>query len=114
MSDPIRLAAVLPAFTLELRALVLVSSRPDLAPQVEDLRIVARCSCGEVSCSHFYTSTPPRGPYGPDHENVVLGPEQGMIVLDVVRNVIVAVEVLDRPDVRLLLDRELPISDRKP
>jgi hypothetical protein len=47
---------------------------------------------------------------GPGHSNLVLDTTSGMVVLDVVDNAIVAVEVLDRPDVKELLDRYLPTN----
>jgi hypothetical protein len=50
----------------------------------------------------------PDGAYGPGHRNVVLAPDEGMIILDVVAEEIACVEVLDRNDIRQKLDKVLP------
>lgn len=93
------LREALPAFAEELRVL-LEHEAPDLAPQVDALRVVDRCRCGEPFCGMFYTAPPPAGSYGPRHRNVTLSPQEGMVVLDVVNDQIVAVEALYRDEVR--------------
>ncbi len=45
---------------------------------------------------------------GPSHRNVVLAPAEGMLILDVVSDVIAQVEVLDRDDIREKLLLLLP------
>jgi hypothetical protein len=97
LAPPLRDA--LPAFAEELSGL-LERTAPALAGQVDTLRLVDRCRCGESFCSMFYTAPPPEGSYGEGHANVVLEPRKGMVILDVVAGRIVAVEVLYRPDVR--------------
>ena len=97
-----------PAFHAELTALVEASARPELAAQVADLPVVDRCRCGEKACAHFYTAPKPSGGYGAGHSNVLLPAARGLIVLDVVHDRIVAVELLDRPDVKAILDSMLP------
>jgi hypothetical protein len=97
----------LPAFAAELRAL-LAQTAPHLAPQVDALRLVDRCRCGDAFCGMFYTAEPPDGSYGPGLENVVLEPARGMIVLDVVDGRIAAVEVLFRDEVRTEVERLVP------
>ncbi|HYE97231.1 MAG TPA: hypothetical protein VD962_13595 [Rubricoccaceae bacterium] len=97
------LREALPAFADELRGL-LDAQAPGLAPQVEALRVVARCACTDDFCGMFYTAPPPEGSYGSGLENVVLEPKRGMIILDVVDGQIAAVEVLFRDDVRAALD----------
>jgi hypothetical protein len=49
-------------------------------------------------CQSFYTQPPPAGAYGPGHRCVALSPHRpGMLVLDVVDDLIMFVEVIDRP-----------------
>jgi hypothetical protein len=69
-----------------------------LVDQVNSPRVLQGCGCGDDFCQSFYTQPPPNGAYGPEHRNVGLNPsEPGMLVLDVVNNVIMFVEVIDRP-----------------
>lgn len=104
---------LLPAFCLELQDLLRSGGRSDLAEQVPHLPIVARCTCGEPTCAHFYTAVPPVGPYGSGHTNIVIPVKAGMVVFDVVHDRVVAVEVLDRPDVKVLLDAFLPVTNAR-
>ena len=86
-----------------------VVQRDDLAVQVPHLTIVARCTCGDPGCAHFYTEPPPVGAYGPDHSNLSLPAASGILILDLVADRVVAIEVLDRPDVKEPLDEYLPL-----
>jgi hypothetical protein len=95
-----RLIDSVPDFAQELVSLLSKAGAPDLAEQVAQLEMVARCSCDDEFCASFYTAPKPRGGYGPKHRNVALEPTDGMIILDLVDEVIVNVEVIDRPDVR--------------
>ena len=104
------LPALMPAFARELEMLMLGLDRSDLAAQVPSLRLVARCKCGDRDCAHLYTELPPEGAYGTGHSNLVLPATSGMIVLDLIDSRIVAVEVLDRPDVKSSLDQYLPLA----
>jgi hypothetical protein len=72
------------------------------------LRIFERCDCGDDFCSTFYTQPKPEGAYGLGHRNVVLAPDDGMVILDVVVDEIACVEILDRDDVREKLLGVLP------
>jgi hypothetical protein len=95
-----RLLEVLPGFSAELVEALLGQGDPDLAAQVPGLRVVALCGCGDHVCGSFYVVPPPDGPWGPGHRDVVVvGIAKGMVVLDVVGEMITFVEVLDRPDV---------------
>jgi hypothetical protein len=102
--DPPWLHTVLPRFAQELRGLL--ESMPDLAAQVPGLRIVGRCPCGDHDCATFYTVPRPAGPWELGLETIALapGPAQGIINIDLVDGRIVAVEVLDRDDVREALN----------
>ncbi|WP_436786419.1 hypothetical protein [Yinghuangia sp. YIM S10712] len=46
------------------------------------------------------TAARPEGAYGSGHRNICLLPAKGVIILDVVDDVVMFVEVLDRPEVK--------------
>lgn len=96
---PRSLIETLPEFACELQRLLIEKDEPELASQVPSLRIFERCSYGDDFCATFYTQPKPKGAYGPGHRNVVLAPDDGTIILDVVEDQICCVEVLDREDV---------------
>lgn len=82
---------------------------PDSTAQVPTLSIFERCRCGDdVCCSTFYTRPKPEGSFGPGHRNVVLAPDEAMVILDVAGEEIACVEVLDRHEIREELLRLLP------
>jgi hypothetical protein len=93
-------------FAEELRLLLLAEGAGDLAVRVADLRIIARCRCGDEFCSTFYTASA-KVPHGPGHRTIPLSPETGMINVDVVTGKIVCVEVLYRDDFRSKLHAAL-------
>jgi hypothetical protein len=95
---------LLPAFAVELESLTLSVGRGDLVTQIRSLPVLERCTCGERNCAHFYTEPRPLGPYGAGHTNLMLPTDRGLIVYDLVDDRIVAVEVLDRPEVTAVLD----------
>jgi hypothetical protein len=88
---------VYPNLTAELIALLEEEGESDLATCALDLRIHARCGCGDSFCQSFYTAPRPNGPYGPGHRCVQLLTARGMTVLDVVGDQIVHVELVDHP-----------------
>ncbi|MFJ9696015.1 hypothetical protein [Kitasatospora sp. NPDC101183] len=89
---------VFPDLAAELTGLLLAEGEPALALTVADLRLVARCDCGDDFCQSFKTAPTRDGePYGPGHRCLPLLPSRGMLVLDLVDGAIVHVEVLDRP-----------------
>jgi hypothetical protein len=92
------------AFASELEGLTLSAGRGELAAQIRELPVLDRCRCGQSNCAHFYTAPKPTGAYGPGHTNLMLPASRGLIVLDLVDGIIVAVEILDRPDVKGSLD----------
>ncbi|MBN8733644.1 MAG: hypothetical protein J0L64_24130 [Acidobacteria bacterium] len=98
----------MPELAAELRALLLASDDSHLAGQVEHLRVIDRCRCGDSFCATLYTAPIPEGSYGPTHRNVVLDPAAGMIVLDVVEERIVCVEILYRDELRSQILHLLP------
>jgi hypothetical protein len=79
-----------PIFATELAAALAMRAEDQLKEQVERLRIVEVCSCGDDFCQSFYTAPKPRGPYGDGHRNVGLdAPWPGYLILDVVNDDIV-------------------------
>jgi len=102
------LADVLPSFATELQQLLTEKGESELAAQVPGLMIFDRCRCGDDFCSTFYTQPKPDGAYGPGHRNVVLAPDNGTLILDVVAEEIACIELLDRNDVRKKLLAVLP------
>ena len=112
MSDHDRKSTVLsdafPLLSQELQQLLRDAGETDLASQVPGLRIVDRCRCGDDFCASFYTLPKPNGAYGPGQRNVALTPAKGMLILDVVDDVIAQVEVLYRNDIRPKLLAVLP------
>jgi len=107
-SKPPFLSEVLPPFARELEELLMEEGEPELAAQVPELRILKRCPCGDSFCSTFYVRPEPRGSYSPNHRNVELSPEKGMIILDIVDGWIASVEVLYRDDVRKAIQAVVP------
>ena len=105
-------ADLFPVFLAELKALLVREGRSDLSDQLARLPVVDRCHCGQENCAHFYTAPKPNGSYGAGHENLMLPTERGLVVLDLVSGSIVAVEVLDRPDVKMPLDLYLPPAEK--
>jgi hypothetical protein len=102
------LVEMFPALSTELQDLLVRQGEPHLAAQVPKLRVRERCRCGDDFCGTFYVLPKPTGAYGPDHRNVSLEPESGMLILDVVNDTIAAVEVLYRDEIRQRLQTEFP------
>jgi hypothetical protein len=95
--QPPLLRTTWPIFTEELAAALDKGGEAQLAEQVQRLRIVEACSCGDDFCQSFRTAPKPAGPYGAGHRNVCLdAPWPGYLILDVVHDDIVYVEVLNR------------------
>lgn len=110
---PVPITALLPAFASELEVLASAANRPDLAARIRGLVVEARCTCGNHGCAHFYTAPKPERSYGPERSNLTLRPKAGMIVLDLLQDRIVGVEVLDRPDVKQVLDENFGRARRR-
>src|SRR5690348_5248450 len=86
-----------PIFAAELTAALDVHGEAELTEQVECLRIVEECSCGDDFCQSFHTAPKRPGPYGAGHRNVCLDAQwPGYLILDVVHGRIMYVEVLYR------------------
>ena len=103
-----RLVDVLPSFAAEIEALLMKANELELRAQVPEQKIWDRCGCEDSFCASFYTQPKPHGAYGPGHRNVVLEPEDGMLILDVVYGRIMQVEALYRDDIRKVLRSFFP------
>jgi hypothetical protein len=102
------LADTLPSFAKELELLLTQKGGFHLAAQVPGLHILERCRCGDDFCAMFYVQPKPTESYGPNHRCVPLEPEEEMLILDIVDEVIASVEILDRGDIRQTLLSVLP------
>ena len=88
----LRLIDVAPELALELARLLVQEGESSLASQVNDLRIVDRCRCGDDFCATFYTAPPPAGAWDPGHRTIALVPETGYLNVDAIGPDIVQVE----------------------
>jgi hypothetical protein len=100
-----RVGVILPAFTEEVVQALIADGEAGLAAQLPALGMHSYCPCKQGNCATFYAVPPPEESWGDGHRNVWVFVTRGMVVLDVVNDVIVAVEILDRPDVKPLLPR---------
>lgn len=109
MEGPLLIDAI-PELAEELKILLVKSELYELVNQLPDLRIVDRCYCSQESCATFYTAARPKGAWGEGHNNVSLAAERGFLILDLVDGKIVCVEVLNKDEVKMRLDRILPLN----
>ncbi len=104
MTDAPLLAQILPDLGAELDRLLREQHRPDLVDQLPSLRIVAVCPCQVEGCASFYTARPMRRWFRRGKQVPV-----GDVVVDTIDGEIVFVEVLQRPDVRAVLERSVSL-----
>jgi hypothetical protein len=100
---PGQLVDLQPAFAAELEHALRADGDDDLAEQVGSLLVESLCGCGDDFCSSFYTGAQPDGAWGPLLRSVTPTIAIGMVILDVVDDVIRYVEVLHRDDVEAAL-----------
>lgn len=95
------LQAQWPVLGMQLRHTLREAGEGDLADQVTELQVIARCDCGDGFCQSFYTEPPPEEAYPyPDRARNLCFVDpgwDGMLILDVVNERIHFVEVLNRP-----------------
>ena len=89
-----------PAFAAELEKTLRAEGRPELAEQVQGLRITALCGCEVEGCASFSTVLPMKRWF----RRGALVPA-GDLVVNTIDGEIAFVEALDRPDVRAALHR---------
>lgn len=109
LSNP-TIGSLPPAFAAEFEELLRQVDRADLVSQVRDLPVLGRCDCRDDNCVYFYTAANPVGPYGLTHSNALLPSAEGIVILNLLGDRIVAVPILDRPDIKVVLDR--PVKSR--
>lgn len=90
----------LPELARELEQNLNAEGENFLAGSIQTLRIHSACECSDITCGSFYTGPRPDGAFGPGHRNILLDPTKGMMILDVVDDVIRYVELIDRPDIQ--------------
>jgi hypothetical protein len=98
----------MPNLAAELTRLLSKDGEQELAGSVSSLMIVERCRCGDDFCATMYTVAPPRDGWGRRHRNVVLHPETGHLIIDILDQEIVGIEVLFRDEGRERLLELLP------
>jgi hypothetical protein len=89
---------VLAGLAAELEGSLRELGRPELARQIESLRIWAVCPCEVEGCGSFYTALPMKRWFRRGKEVPA-----GGLVVNTIDGDIVFVEVLGRPDVRAAL-----------
>ena len=99
MSQPL-MSDILPDLVEEIADLLKQTMAAPLEEQVRRLRIVAICDCGDESCASFATAAEVKV-----HRTVELDPIEGHLIIDLnSSDKICFVEVLERPDVKYLLE----------
>ena len=99
MSQPL-MSDILPDLVEEIAYLLKQTMAAPLEEQVRRLRIVAICDCGDESCASFATAAEVKV-----HRTVELDPIEGHLIIDLnSSDEICFVEVLERPDVKYLLE----------
>ena len=94
-----------PRLARQVRDALVRDGEGGLASQIDELRVLRMCDCGDDFCQSFYTEMPPAGGYPSDrHRNWYPADDDegdlgwaGHLILDVVDERIVYVEVLYRP-----------------
>ena len=91
---------VLPDLLDEMAALLKEAGADPLVDQLAKLRIESVCDCGDENCSSFATATEVKV-----HNHVELPAIEGMLIVDLnAADEICFIEVLNRPDVKYLME----------
>lgn len=99
MPQPL-MSDILPDLVEEIAYLLKQTVAAPLEEQVRTLRIVSICDCGDESCASFATAAEVKV-----HRTVELDPMEGHLIIDLnSSDEICFVEVLERPDVKYLLE----------
>lgn len=121
----IYLKDILPAFAEEIKDTLMRMNMPDIASQIDNLRIYKRCDCNSDFCSSFYTAENETA-----QDTIILDIDwefetiknasndvtvsvfkkypQDMLFLDVDKeNKIIFVEALNKPEMNTILDEKI-------
>jgi hypothetical protein len=91
----------LPDFARELELLLINEQDPELAQQVELMQVdVDTCGSDDDFCSMLCTGFKPKNGWGRGDTSIVLKPEQGNVLLNMLDCDITAVEVFFRKDIQ--------------
>lgn len=91
---------VLPDLIDEMAMLLRQAGADPIVEQLRNLRIEAVCDCGDENCSSFATASEVKV-----HSTVELSAIEGFLIVDLnAANEICFIEVLNRPDVKYLLE----------
>lgn len=91
----------LPDFAHELEQLLLKENRPELACQVENMQVdMDRCVSGEEFFAMLCTGLQPSKGWGVGQTTIMLAPDRGNILVDVIDGDIIAVEIYFREDIQ--------------
>lgn len=91
---------VLPDLIDEMAALLRQAGADPIVEQLAALRIEAICDCGDENCSSFATANEVKV-----HSTIELPAIEGYLIVDLnAANEICFIEVLNRPDVKYLLE----------
>ncbi|HTY56875.1 MAG TPA: hypothetical protein VMB26_16840 [Candidatus Binataceae bacterium] len=94
------MSEVLPDFVEELAYLMRQTAAEPLIEQLRALRIESICDCGDDSCSSFATASEVKVA-----QTVELPASEGFLIIDLnAAEQVCFVEVLNRPDVKYLLE----------
>jgi hypothetical protein len=88
---------VLPVTAEIIAALLTREGYDALAEQISDLMIFDRCRCESPHCASFYTQPKPDGHYGPTHSGFMLPFPAGLMIFDMLGDMIAFIEILDFP-----------------
>lgn len=99
-----KLAEALPQFAEELTQGLADLGYKKLAAAVHAVEIVERCRCDEPGCDTFYAVSKRSAPSGEKCSRVI-APARGVLCVQYLRQRIIWVEVLGRPEDRERLDR---------
>ena len=98
-----------PGLASELARSLGADGEADLAVQIASMRVIDPCRCGDSFCATMYARRPPRdASWGEGLRTIEVDVSEGMVGLDVVKNQIVAIEVLFRGADRSRLRELLP------
>jgi hypothetical protein len=99
---------VLPDLIDEMAALLREAGADPLVEQLPKLRIESVCDCGDENCASFATAGEVKV-----HNHVELPAMEGMLIVDLnAANEICFIEVLNRPDVKYLMEEYYEVAKK--